>query len=390
MAYYFNICTPVSLMANLVVVPLSGVSMMSSLGSLLTAWWWPHAAALYNHTAWLSMHGMMAASARFADLPGAWFYVASPPGAVVAGYYLALLAVGWNDRPYLKPARLAAFGVAVSMMLVGWVPTLMTPGFQLTVLPLRGGDSLFVDVAGSAQDLLLDTGDASATEQVVAPFLQARGVNRLAHLVLSHGDIRHVGGASAVREAFRARQIITSNVPARSAVYRELARKLAEPPGDRREVARGDKLCGWQVLHPDAADRFTRADDSALVLLREIDGVRILLCSDLSRVGQRTLMEREPGLRADIVVSGMPNSEEPLSDGFLHALGPGLILLSAGEYPASERPSRKLRERLGVLGIPVMFSCDHGALYLEVRHGSWRVRAQDGREARGDAVAAFD
>jgi ComEC/Rec2-related protein len=389
MAYYFNICTPVSLVANLAVVPLSAVALMSSLGSLLTAAWCPYVSELYNHSAWLAMNGMMVASRWSADAPGAWFHVASPAGAVVAGYYVLLLAIAWDNRPFIKRGRLTALGVGALLIAVGWIAGLPTAELRLTILPLRGGDSLFVDMPGSSEDLLIDTGDTSAVEQVVEPFLRARGVNRLANLVLSHGDVRHMGGAMEVRKDFRVRQTVTSKVPARSTAYRELLRLLADSPQAWRQAERGDEICGWRVLHPDSRDRFSRADDSVLVLYREFGGVRILLCSDLSRAGQRTLTEREPGLSADIVVSGMPNPDEPLSDGFLRALAPGLILISAGEYPATERPSRLLRERLGALGVPVLFSCDHGALYLEVNDGTWHVRAQDGREEQGE-VAAFD
>jgi hypothetical protein len=39
-----------------------------------------------------------------------------------------------------------------------------------------------------------------------------------------------------------------------------------------------------------------------------------------------------------------------------------------------------LRERLRTHGVPVFFSCDHGAVYLTLRRGGWHVQAQDGRE----------
>ena len=100
MAYYFNFCTPVSLVANLAVVPLSAVALMSGLGSLLTAPWFPYASVLYNHTAWLAMIAMTVASQWSADLPGAWFYVASPSLVALAGYYLLLIALGADTRPY--------------------------------------------------------------------------------------------------------------------------------------------------------------------------------------------------------------------------------------------------------------------------------------------------
>ena len=386
MAFYFNICTPISLLANLAVVPLAAVALMSGLGSLITAAWWPYAGVLYNHSAWLAMIGMARVSRWSADMPWAWFHVASPCAVGMAGYYLLLIAVGIDGHPYVTRARLLATGAAGIILTCGLIVSSLSTGVQLAVLPLRGGDSLFVDQPGSEHDLLVDTGDAGAVEQMVEPFLRARGVNRLANLVLTHGDVRHVGGATVVRDKFGVRQTTTSRVRSRSPAYRELIKALEFAPAGWREAERGDEVCGWRVLHPSAEDRFGRADDSALVLFGEFEGVRVLLCSDLGRSGQRTLCDREPELRADVVIAGMPSPDEPLSNGFLHLLRPGLVVISAGEYPASERPSRALRERLREQGMPVVFTCDRGAVYLTLIGGGWHARAQDGWEASGDAA----
>jgi competence protein ComEC len=284
-------------------------------------------------------------------------------------------------------ARLWATGVGGILLACGLILTSQSTGVQLAVLPLRGGDSLFVDEPGSKHDLLIDAGDASAVEQIIEPFLRARGVNRLARLVLTHGDVRHVGGAAILRDEFRVRQTITSRVRSRSPAYRQLIKALELAPASWREVERGDTLCGWRVLHPTVQDRFSRADDNALVLFREFEGIRVLLCSDLGRSGQRTLSEREPELRADVVIAGMPSPDEPLSNGLLQLLRPGLVVISAGEYPASERPSRALRERLRAQGRPVVFTCDRGAVYLRLIGGEWHARSQDGWEASGDAAS---
>ena len=394
MAHYFNICTPVSLLANLAVVPLAAVALMSGLGSLLTAAWFPDASVLYNHSAWLAMGLMCAASRWSADLPGAWFHVASPSIVAVAGYYLLLIAVGTVGRPFVTRSRIAAIGIGTLLVVGSGLAGLHSTGMRLTVLPLRGGDSLFIDAPGSSLDLLVDTGDARAVDQVVRPFLRARGINRLPNLLLTHGDVRHVGGATVVREEFRVGQTITGRARSRSPAYRALIKELEATGSGWREVERGDRVCGWRVLHPAADDRFSRADDNALVLLGEFEDVRILLSSDLGRLGQRTLLDREPGLKVDVIIASMPNPDEPLSDGFLRLLEPRLVVVSAGEYPASERPSRALRDRLRAHAFPIFFTCDHGAVYLTLRDGQWRARAQDGREesgfAKGSCVKAVD
>ena len=66
---------------------------------------------------------------------------------------------------------------------------------QLTVLPENGTAAIFLDPPGKASDTLIDCGSANTFQSVTKPFLRSRGVNRLANFILSHGDVRHAGGA---------------------------------------------------------------------------------------------------------------------------------------------------------------------------------------------------
>jgi competence protein ComEC len=250
---------------------------------------------------------------------------------------------------------------------------------------LRGGDSLFADAPGSALDLLVDTGDTNAVGRIAAPYLRSRGINRLPNLALTHGDVRHVGGAADILREFRPRQTTISRVRSRSSAYRQVIKLLEIAGAGWQQVDVGDQVCGWRVLHPPGDAQLARADDNALVLSGEYDGVRVLLCSDLGRLGQKALAEREPDLRADLVIAGMPNADEPLSDGFLEFIRPSLIVISSGEYPASERPSRALRMRLERAPAPVLFTGDSGAVYLTIRKGRWHARTHDGGEWTGEA-----
>src|SRR6185436_19684781 len=77
-AYYFHLFTPVSLLANLIVVPLSGLALASNLASLMVGGWWLAAAEWFNHSAWLWMELMRRASDWAAHVPGGCFYVRAP------------------------------------------------------------------------------------------------------------------------------------------------------------------------------------------------------------------------------------------------------------------------------------------------------------------------
>jgi competence protein ComEC len=379
MAWYFQIFTPVTLGANLLMVPLAGGVIASSLASLAFGAWLPQLSHLFNHSAWFWMTLMAHCSEGAAALPGAWVRVPPPPWYVLVLYYpmLAAIATSW----LFHRGRLAVAGLAV-LIVVGACLMEARAGrdaVRLTVLSLRGGDSLFFDAPGKTNDMLIDTGDAAAVRHTVLPFLLSSRVGEVPFLLLTHGDVRHVGGALMLLEEFCVERVVTSHLRFRSPYYRDIARHLETVPDQWQRVGRGDRVGAWEVLHPAVEDRFSKADDGAVVLRGTFHGTRVLLCSDLGRLGQRTLAERERDLGADLVMAGMPAVDEPLEDLFLEAIQPVLMVISSGESPATERPTNRLRERLEQHGVPVWFTGDHGAITLVLHPGGWEVRAMDGR-----------
>lgn len=374
--HYFHLLNPVSLLANLLVVPMSGITLAANVASLAVGGWWPALGEVFNASAWLWMRGMVIVSRAAADLPGGVHYVASPRWGWWVAYYLALLAVatGWALRPAVRRcfAGLAA-GTGLAAVLTGWLGSRFTE-----VTFLAGGKATVVDSRGRRNDVLLDTGSESTATALVIPFLQAHGWNRLPTLGITHGDLQHVGGGDLMLDAFPVDRLVLGPAKARSAAFRQFVRATEARKIPNRIAASGDDLAGWQILHPAREDQFTTADDNALVLSRVAGGVRLLLLSDLGRHGQRALLERGGNLRADVVVAGIPREAEPLGDALLAALGPQLIILTAAEFPAPERVKPATRQRLLDSGRQILFTTDCGTVSLRIKDASIQVRAMDG------------
>ena len=377
-AYYFNILTPVSTPANILAVPLCVLVLISNLISLLFAFWFPAAAVLFNHAGWFCMEIIRVTSDWFARWPAAYYYVPAPSLFTIVVYYALLLAIvtGWIFRPARRFWKLAAFSFGIGIW--SWTFCRQLPVTHLFVLPVHGGAAIYCDAFGFKKDLLIDPGSTNSVQFITKPFLRAQGVNRSPPLLLTHGDIQHVGGAEPFREMFDLRQVYTSPLRFRSAPYRRIVERLGKVPGLLSTVCRDEVLGGWTVLHPDSTDRFTRADDGTLVLKAVLQGTSVLLLSDLGRAGQKALLERTPNLRANIVVAGLPAADEPLSDALIDAIHPRLIIIADSEFPISERASPRLQARLGQTRIPVLYTRTSGAVSLEFRDGSWELRTMNG------------
>lgn len=380
-AYYFHLVTPVALIANLVVVPLGSLALISCFGALLMAWC-PPIADLFSYAAWILMKWMVGSSEWFADWPGAWWPVLKPSWGVFLSYYVllfSLFAMKWKS-----PRRWLAAGLAgltlITLLWSNWQTR--REEIRLTILDVRGGDAHVFEGGRYYPPLVVDAASEGGYDSALKPFLLSRGIKQVPELLLTHGDARHVGGAPALLDDYRVRLLVTSPVKSLSPGYRQL---LEEWDGKKRPhtwVTNGSAYGPWKVLHPEATDRFSKGDDNAVVLRGEFRGVSVLLLSDLGRLGQKALVERHPDLHADIVVTGIPGKEEPVRDELLAAVQPQVIVVTCANQPAGEQASPSLRARLSsgpweVYYVSeagsVTFSFADGACWLQPMRGSGMV-----------------
>jgi competence protein ComEC len=342
----FHLVSVISVVANLIVVPLSSLVLIANALSMGV----PVGTELWNAAAWVGMHGMMAASRACEAVPGGWWSAASPGAWVWIPYALlwVVAATGWLDSQ--RRRRLWWGGAALWLALWMGVPHIGEAAATVTVF--RSGEAVWIDRPGSAADLLLDTGDAATAKAVVLPWLQSQGVDRVPTLAVSHGDVRHVGGVPVVMTNASPHRLLLPVGRMRSPSFRGLAGMAASNGVPLQRLGRGQLAATMPVLHPDESDAFSRADDAAVVLSVAAAGWRILLAPDLGPEGQRALIQRDgASLAADVLITGIPATGEAASEALLAHVNPRLLVVATGDRPATERSSpalrRRLRERLG-------------------------------------------
>src|SRR5205809_4511624 len=193
--WYFHLVTPVSLFANLLVVPIAFFVLAIALLSLLSTPLLPWLAVIFNNANWFLAKLVLWIVQTFAQLPGGHFYVQQPH---------------W-------PEKLAA---------------------QITILDLGAGAALHVRTASA--NWLFDCGSDRSYQRVVREYLRWAGVNRLDGLLLTHGDALHIGGAAKLLRDFPHVHLIDNPAPDRSAVHQALQRLFRENRIKSDGLAAGD------------------------------------------------------------------------------------------------------------------------------------------------------
>jgi competence protein ComEC len=283
------------------------------------------------------------------------------------------------------PWKLRLLGVPLLLPVLLWRAPLPVHGeFELLAADIGQGNAVLVRTASHA--LLYDAGprfslESDAGNRVVVPLLQALHT-RLDTVVLSHRDMDHVGGASAVLTMQPQAKLLSSSelAPTLVAGPARPPGGVASPLGGLAQRCVAGQQWEWDgvrfdVLHPQAVDYDTPARSNAMsCVLRISNGMRTaLLVGDVEQPQEARLVASVgAGLKSDVLLVPHHGSKTSSSAAFLDAVAPDVGIVQSGYRNRFGHPTPAVLARLQERNIQMVDSPHCGAYTWQ----SWRP--QDG------------
>jgi competence protein ComEC len=364
-AFFFNLFSPIALLGNILVVPLAFLVVLCGCLSLISGLFSLFLVEVFNHANRVFIGILLGGIEALVKVPNGHWFVVSPPAAMVLFYYgvitVFLLARGWR-------ARLAV--LATGLLVIGGSATYAQakaePG--LDVIDVEDGLAVLLDIP-RAPDVLIDAGPAFFARRVT-DHLKRAGVNRLAALVLSHADTRHVGGAMDVMRMFRVDEVWCSPDPGRSSVYRAVLDEAKARGIPVRMLRRGDsdEFSGgimWEVLHPAQQPSYASANNASLVLRLGRGGWSALVMGGAGNEVEQELLGLPLTLAATDLVIGNDPGPDGCSVRWLQAVAPAHIVVSAGGRRRKGFPALSVIDRLENSGADLRRTDREGTIHLE-------------------------
>jgi competence protein ComEC len=356
-----------SLLSNLLLVPLSGALVCLGLVTLILSFILPVSlpAALVS----LGSLWMNALSEGIAGLPYAMLYLPKTPEALSALWPFVLYLCSGEGKALGARSKLAlasGCSAALAAIALAFLPPLFPREAELSFLSVGSADSILAR-RGSVS-VLIDTGrDGEAALralQAADPYVEA--------LILTHADADHAGGLLNLCQNLRVLAILyPKGLEADREFYAELRR--AEALGAAlRPVAAGDRLCydgmEFEVLWPERMEA-GRQNDFSLVLRLTSGGRSALLTADINSFSQKSL--RLP--KSELLKVPHHGSADGLSEANLRAISPEIAVISVGPNPyglPSEQTLRALTEK----GIAAYRTDEMGAIQVILSEKGLKAR----------------
>jgi competence protein ComEC len=368
----FGRVSVIGLVANIVVVPATGVSVLLGGVTALSAPLSENLAFLFAAANWGVLRFTLwfthfCALPTWASLETPWFRaIHSLP--FLAGLYTVF---SWG-----APSRFrASFITTLALVLCADAAALLGSArgasslLRLTMFDVGQGDAILVDTP-RGKHLLVDCGpsgpQSDAGRRTLVPYLAREGIDTLDWIVVTHEHLDHIGGFRSLLRSIAVRAIGAPPYLA-SSLSVESGRTVR--PLSAGETIEIDPSIRCHVLSPSrcpGSRKRATGNDGSVVLRLQYGATDLLLTGDAAFAAEEEMVERFGSfLHADCIKIGHHGSSTSTSDQFLSLVAPRLSLISVGRNNRFHHPAKATLMKLRLRGARILRTDISGAAVLE-------------------------
>jgi competence protein ComEC len=381
-AAYFGQVSLVGLLANVVVVPASGLALILGFIMIPLSLAGSFAGEAFGALNKLLLKLTLDVTMFSGTLPFAAFEGLSfGPEETMLFYLGVLLLFTPGDWPTFRFLLLTFLVAGVVLIFRPTPETGHGATLRATFLDVGQGDAAIVELPGG-ETLLIDAGPRSPAfdtgEMVIIPFLKRSGISRIDLLVVTHPHNDHLGGVPGVLREIEVAEVLDCGDSAASSIYREYRKRLEEEACPYHAVTNGlvvDKFAGIRVYAfrvPATTDRDgsripAENVNNASVIVKIVYGaVAILFMGDAETEAECVVVPAYGDfLRSSLLKAGHHGSRTSTSDDLLAAVRPQHAVLSVGEFNTFGHPSPSVLHRLHESGVKIHRTDIDGAVIFE-------------------------
>jgi competence protein ComEC len=379
-------------------VILTGIIVPLGFLALLATFIWSRIAMVLAKLLGTCVGMLLATIHWFAHWPRLTYRIPGPPEWLIVVFFAAFMALAIAARAAAgrkkapgKARRLpdpisigewasgaAVLAVAVVVATYPFAPRLQHGKFEVSVLDVGQGDSIFV-VSPGGHTMLIDGGGQAGAEaisgarsgpdtgeDVVSPYLWSRGIKKIDVVALTHAHHDHLDGLHAALANFRVRELWIGRDEETPAFAALLAEARAHGTTIVQQI-RGHDF-DWdgvkaRVLWPADISEVTKpSNDNSLVMTLDDGTVNFLLPGDIEKKVENELVAENAPLKADFLKVPHHGSKTSSTDAFVEAVAPKFAVVSVGDGNQFGHPVDSVIQRYAAAGVRFLRTDRDGAV----------------------------
>ena len=333
--YYFRYYNFLSILANLLIVPVFEISMYLIFGLIFL---YPLLRILLK-PGFIILDMMISSILNMTEFLSQtrFFTIEFMAESIFISLYLFVLILLFanikNKKDFGKILK-----ASLSIVLISILVRSIDKPVEYQMIDIGQGDAFLLNDRGKYY--MVDVGgpkykDYDSGERILIPYLKSLGIKEIEAVFISHEDGDHAGNLDILRKNIRVKNIITDDRV--SDEFKDKYQPRLIKKDDQIKLSNGTIRCIYDGDQPTED-----INDQSLGLLINIYGSEILTLGDLSKEYEDKL-----DIKADILKLSHHGSATSSSRQFIEKVNPNLVLISAGRNNTYGHPNKEVLENVG-------------------------------------------
>lgn len=226
----------------------------------------------------------------------------------------------------------------------------LNPYSTLTMIDVGQGDSFLLKLKHNKANILIDTGGIASyddrkpydiAKNILIPYLNAEGVNKLDYLIITHGDFDHGGMAKNLIKNFKIKHIILNRE--NNNLEKEIIKKFK---GKITNISEG--IIKIENITLNFLNGLNTYDENkaSLIIYTNIENRNILLMGDATKESENYILNTYNLPKMDILKVGHHGSNTSTSKKLIKKISPKISLISAGKNNIYGHPHQETLKKL--------------------------------------------
>ena len=393
--YYFNRVSAITVIANLIVVPLLGeVALAISMLAIIFAFS-PLLAGLFIKAASFITQLSIIIINKLADLSWSSFTITKPGIFEIILFYLFfILLIKFIDakreivakntsqsrqQSFLLYGLIVALTLLISTTVYFSVKDKFSSNLKITAIDVGQGNSTLVRFPGGKTMLIDGGGFPDSTfdmgKMVIAPFLYHERISQIDTVVLTHPHPDHYEGLRYILENFHVKEFWFTGYDTNDEDYINLQKIISQNNIKKIFLSRQSATINingtdisifWPSQPYIAAGSHSSSDnatnDSSLVFKIKYGDINFLITGDISAEIEEQLLQSKQNIKSNVLFVPHHGSKHSSSEAFIRKVASQYAVVSAGKNNVFHHPHPSVIRRYEDAGVHIFRTDQDGAV----------------------------
>ena len=259
------------------------------------------------------------------------------PSLLIIVLYYIIILLSYQNKKY--------FYLNIILLIIIYISPYLNSNFEVVMFEVGEADCHLIKYPYNKNTILIDTGkNEYKIKNEVIPYLKSIGIKKIDYLIITHGDVDHIGGAITLINNFQVKNVILNK-----GTFTDLEKELIKNLNKKKipyQININKINLSNHTIYLLNNTKYNNENDNSIITYFTYQKYKFLYMGDASITTEDNLLENYNLNNISILKVGHHGSNTSSSKDFISQINPSISLISVGENNIYHHPNKEVINNL--------------------------------------------